>query len=69
VPFVMGIGGSVDVLAGQTRRAPRLLQRAGLEWAYRLAQEPRRLFGRYLVGNIRFLLLVLRHFLLPPRRV
>jgi N-acetylglucosaminyldiphosphoundecaprenol N-acetyl-beta-D-mannosaminyltransferase len=63
VPFVMGVGGSVDVLAGQTRRAPRWLQRAGLEWLYRLAQEPRRMFGRYLVGNVRFCILVLRYFL------
>ena len=54
VPFVMGVGGSVDVLAGMTRRAPPLLQRMGLEWAYRLAQEPRRLFRRYLVSNVRF---------------
>ena len=58
VPFVMGVGGSVDVLAGRTQRAPRLLQRVGLEWAYRLAQEPRRLFRRYLVTNARFVLLV-----------
>ncbi len=61
VPFVMGVGGSVDVLAGVTRRAPRLLQRIGLEWAYRFAQEPRRLLRRYLVTNVRFAVLVLRH--------
>jgi N-acetylglucosaminyldiphosphoundecaprenol N-acetyl-beta-D-mannosaminyltransferase len=68
VPFVMGVGGSVDVLAGQTRRAPRWLQRAGLEWLYRLLQEPRRMFGRYLVGNVRFCMLVLRHFVLGRPR-
>ncbi len=61
VPFVMGVGGSVDVIAGVTRRAPALLQKLGLEWAYRLAQEPRRLFRRYLVTNVRFALLVARH--------
>ena len=60
VPFVMGVGGSVDVLAGMTKRAPVLLQRLGLEWAYRLAQEPGRLWRRYLVTNIRFLALVAR---------
>ena len=60
VPFVMGVGGSVDVLAGLTRRAPRILQRAGLEWAYRLAQEPRRLMRRYLTTNAKFIALVLR---------
>jgi N-acetylglucosaminyldiphosphoundecaprenol N-acetyl-beta-D-mannosaminyltransferase len=60
VPFTMGVGGSIDVIAGLTRRAPRLLQRAGLEWAYRLAQEPRRLARRYLTTNVRFAAMVLR---------
>lgn len=60
VPFVMGVGGSVDVLAGVTRRAPVALQRLGLEWAYRLAQEPGRLWRRYLHTNVRFLCLVAR---------
>ena len=54
VPFAMGVGGSVDVIAGVTRRAPALLQRSGLEWLYRLVQEPRRLGRRYLVTNVRF---------------
>jgi N-acetylglucosaminyldiphosphoundecaprenol N-acetyl-beta-D-mannosaminyltransferase len=60
VPFSMGVGGAVDVLAGITRRAPRPLQRLGLEWAFRLAQEPRRLFRRYLVTNLAFIGLTLR---------
>jgi N-acetylglucosaminyldiphosphoundecaprenol N-acetyl-beta-D-mannosaminyltransferase len=60
VPFTMGVGGAIDVLAGVTRRAPGILQRMGLEWAFRLAQEPRRLFRRYLVTNGRFVLLTLR---------
>ena len=68
VPFVMGVGGAVDVLAGQTRRAPRWLQRAGLEWLYRLLQEPRRMVGRYLIGNLRFCMLVLRHLVLGRPR-
>jgi N-acetylglucosaminyldiphosphoundecaprenol N-acetyl-beta-D-mannosaminyltransferase len=59
-PFVMGVGGSVDVLAGHVRRAPVVLQRLGLEWSYRLAQEPRRLFGRYLSTNTRFIAYVAR---------
>jgi N-acetylglucosaminyldiphosphoundecaprenol N-acetyl-beta-D-mannosaminyltransferase len=58
VRFAMGVGGSFDVIAGLTRRAPRWLQRAGLEWAYRLAQEPRRLFKRYALTNVRFVALV-----------
>jgi N-acetylglucosaminyldiphosphoundecaprenol N-acetyl-beta-D-mannosaminyltransferase len=60
VPFAMGVGGSIDVIAGLTRRAPGTLQRLGLEWAYRLAQEPRRLFSRYLRTNSRFAWMVLR---------
>jgi N-acetylglucosaminyldiphosphoundecaprenol N-acetyl-beta-D-mannosaminyltransferase len=60
VPFTMGVGGSFDVLAGVRKRAPGWAQRNGLEWAFRLAQEPRRLFVRYLVGNARFAGLVVR---------
>lgn len=59
-PFAMGVGGSIDVIAGLTRRAPVLLQRAGLEWAYRVAQEPRRLARRYVVGNAAFAWMVLK---------
>jgi N-acetylglucosaminyldiphosphoundecaprenol N-acetyl-beta-D-mannosaminyltransferase len=59
-PFVMGVGGSFDVYAGLVRRAPRWVQRAGLEWAFRLAQEPRRMWKRYLVGNSRFITIVAR---------
>jgi N-acetylglucosaminyldiphosphoundecaprenol N-acetyl-beta-D-mannosaminyltransferase len=58
VRVAMGVGGSFDVVAGVTRRAPSWLQRVGLEWAYRLAQEPRRLFKRYAVTNTKFIVLV-----------
>lgn len=60
VPFVMGVGGAIDILAGVRRRAPRALQGLGLEWLYRLAQDPRRLARRYVVGNTKFIWLVLR---------
>jgi N-acetylglucosaminyldiphosphoundecaprenol N-acetyl-beta-D-mannosaminyltransferase len=60
VPFVMGVGGAIDVVAGVARRAPRAWQRLGLEWLYRLLQEPRRMFGRYARTNSRFLWLVAR---------
>lgn len=60
VPFVMGVGGAIDVVAGITQRAPGPLQRLGLEWAYRLAQEPRRLWRRYAVTNIQFAVLLAR---------
>ena len=60
VPFRMGVGGSFDVYAGITKRAPRWMQRTGLEWSFRLLQEPRRMFKRYLYGNSAFVLLTLR---------
>jgi N-acetylglucosaminyldiphosphoundecaprenol N-acetyl-beta-D-mannosaminyltransferase len=60
VPFAMGVGGSFDVVAGLVRRAPSWVQQAGLEWCWRLAQEPRRLLRRYLVGNTRFMMLAAR---------
>jgi N-acetylglucosaminyldiphosphoundecaprenol N-acetyl-beta-D-mannosaminyltransferase len=59
VPVLHGVGGSFDVMAGVTRRAPARWQRAGMEWAYRLLQEPRRLWRRYLVTNTAFLFLLL----------
>ena len=54
VPVCHGVGGSFDVLAGKVRRAPAAWQRLGLEWLYRVRQEPRRLWRRYLVTNTRF---------------
>lgn len=65
VPILHGVGGSFDVFAGVTERAPEGWQRAGMEWAYRLKQEPRRLWKRYLTTNIRFLALVAREGLRP----
>lgn len=54
VPFIMGVGGSFDVYAGVVPRAPRLLQRLGMEWLFRLAQEPKRMWRRYAVTNTLF---------------
>jgi N-acetylglucosaminyldiphosphoundecaprenol N-acetyl-beta-D-mannosaminyltransferase len=54
VPFIMGIGGSLDVIAGYVRRAPRAMQSMGLEWLYRVYQEPRRMWWRYLKTNTLF---------------
>ena len=51
MPFVMGVGGSFDVVAGKTKRAPEWMQKAGLEWFYRFLCEPGRMWGRYLVTN------------------
>jgi N-acetylglucosaminyldiphosphoundecaprenol N-acetyl-beta-D-mannosaminyltransferase len=58
VPAVMlGVGAAFDFLAGTKRRAPALMQRLGLEWLFRLASEPRRLWRRYLRHNPRFIVL------------
>jgi N-acetylglucosaminyldiphosphoundecaprenol N-acetyl-beta-D-mannosaminyltransferase len=60
VPFIMGVGGSFDVLAGAVNRAPLWMQHAGLEWFYRLYQEPRRMFWRYVSTNASFANLLTR---------
>ncbi len=59
VPLIMGVGGTLDVVAGVVARAPRWMQNAGLEWAFRLVQEPRRMWRRYLNTNVRFLGIVI----------
>ena len=62
VPFVMGVGGSFDVTAGVLKRAPKWMQDSGLEWLFRLAQEPRRLWRRYLKEDMAFFRLVWREW-------
>lgn len=57
-----GVGGSIDVVAGFTRRAPRWMQKTGLEWFFRLVQEPRRMWRRYLDTNSVFIWMVLKEF-------
>lgn len=54
VPYAMGVGGSFDILAGRVQRAPALWQKAGLEWFYRVLQEPRRMWWRYTRTNFLF---------------
>lgn len=61
IPFVMGVGGSFDVVAGVTDRAPKWMQDHGLEWFYRFIQEPSRLWKRYIVGNVKFVALTYRY--------
>lgn len=56
----LGVGATIDFLAGRFPRAPRWMARSGLEWLYRLAREPRRLYRRYLVKDPEFALVVLR---------
>lgn len=60
VPVSIGVGVSFEFVSGDVRRAPRWMQRAGLEWSWRLAMEPRKLWRRYLVEDARFLRLVAR---------
>lgn len=52
VPVCMGVGGSFDMLSGRVSRAPRWMQRAGLEWFYRFIEEPGRLWQRYFVHDL-----------------
>jgi N-acetylglucosaminyldiphosphoundecaprenol N-acetyl-beta-D-mannosaminyltransferase len=60
VRFAMGVGGTFDVVAGKVRRAPRWMQELGFEWLYRVIQEPRRMFMRYLTTNSKFAWMLLK---------
>ncbi|GAA3912687.1 WecB/TagA/CpsF family glycosyltransferase [Litoribacillus peritrichatus] len=60
VDFVMGVGGTFDVVAGKVNRAPVWMQNYGLEWFYRVLQEPRRMWKRYAITNSLFALMLLR---------
>jgi N-acetylglucosaminyldiphosphoundecaprenol N-acetyl-beta-D-mannosaminyltransferase len=72
-PVLIGVGAAFDFNAGLKRQAPRWMQRAGLEWLFRLATEPRRLWRRYLTNNPRFLWRIflqssgIVRYVLPPR--
>ena len=59
IPYIMGVGGSFDVVAGKVQRAPRWVQRMGLEWSYRWMQEPKRMIRRNLVDTPKFVILAL----------
>jgi len=71
-PFVMGVGGSFDVMAGKVSRAPKWMMASGLEWLYRVIQEPRRMAWRYIETNSRFAVLLtcslFSERLLPAKR-
>ncbi len=58
VPFLMGVGGSFDVIAGKVKRAPLWMQMHGMEWFYRLMQEPTRMWRRYFYTNLKFLIMI-----------
>lgn len=63
VSVVIGVGGSFDFITGKTKRAPVWMQKAGLEWVWRLGHEPRRLAHRYLVKDMQILPIFLKEFL------
>ena len=71
VPVCHGVGGAFDVIAGKVRRAPQRWQRWGLEWLYRVVQEPGRMWRRYLVTNVLFSAMVFREWVKssPPKEV
>jgi N-acetylglucosaminyldiphosphoundecaprenol N-acetyl-beta-D-mannosaminyltransferase len=60
VPVLWAVGALVDFVAGKVPRAPRWMLDHGLEWLFRFLVEPRRMFGRYIIGNPLFILRVLR---------
>lgn len=62
VPVCVGIGGAFEMVAGLTPRAPRWMQVTGFEWLFRLCAEPRRLWKRYLIGNLQFMAIVGRQW-------
>ena len=63
ISLLMGVGGSFDVVTGRVQRAPAWMQNNGLEWLYRLIQEPRKMWKRYLIGNIKYIQITLREVL------
>src|ERR1035437_1430996 len=68
VKYILGVGGFFDILSGKTKRAPLWVQRRGMEWIYRFAQEPKRMWHRYMIGNVKFIGLVLKEEWRKPDR-
>lgn len=61
VPVSLAIGASIDFEAGNVNRAPRWMQKSGLEWFYRLIKEPKRMFKRYLVDDLKVLPIIIKY--------
>jgi N-acetylglucosaminyldiphosphoundecaprenol N-acetyl-beta-D-mannosaminyltransferase len=68
VPFMMGVGGSFDVIAGTSKRAPAWMRSVGLEWTWRVLQEPARMWKRYFLDGLVFPFLVLGEMFAPERK-
>lgn len=60
INYNLGVGGAFDVVAGVTKRAPKWMQKNGLEWFYRFLQEPVRMWRRYFIGNFQFIYLIIK---------
>ena len=67
IPFAMGVGGTFDVAVGRVKRAPLWMQKAGLEWFYRILQEPTRMFKRYFIDDMAFFGLLIKELFAPKR--
>jgi N-acetylglucosaminyldiphosphoundecaprenol N-acetyl-beta-D-mannosaminyltransferase len=63
VQFVMGVGGTFDVITGKVKRAPLFMQKTGMEWLYRLYQEPERMWKRYFMTNTEYLIMLFKEIL------
>ncbi|MCK8131490.1 MULTISPECIES: WecB/TagA/CpsF family glycosyltransferase [unclassified Pseudoalteromonas] len=61
VSWIFGVGGAIDVVAGEVQRAPQWIQNIGFEWLYRVSQEPKRMWKRYLVTNSKFVYLLIKN--------
>jgi N-acetylglucosaminyldiphosphoundecaprenol N-acetyl-beta-D-mannosaminyltransferase len=61
------VGASFDFAAGRVKRAPRWIQKIGFEWLFRLVQNPRRLWKRYLFSNVFFFFILVKEFFAAPR--
>lgn len=68
VPLIFSVGGTFDFVSGRIKRAPRWMQKIGLEWFWRLYQEPKRLWRRYLINDMPFFWLILKQRLSQNRK-
>ena len=66
--MAIGVGGLFDFYSGRVPRAPQWLRELGLEWLFRLLQEPRRMWRRYLLGNLLFAMRVASARVIPSRQ-
>ncbi|RZL47432.1 MAG: hypothetical protein EOP00_11975, partial [Pedobacter sp.] len=69
IPVTLGVGGLFDIEAREIKRAPVWMQKIGFEWLFRLVQEPKRMWKRYLIGNVKFIILFLKEFLLKTNQI